>query len=274
MKKKTCHPSPNNPVLLKLPAYPIAGRKLFERLGAAITDSFGYPVRMADLARLIGKSESTISHWFGLFDQPHLVSYFSLLEQLTREQRHSFIDKLCRDLPLLDHPRLCHNSLAVGTLSNLAAQERGLTLILGADDDKQTFLLTAFGHSARRLDVRHRRPAGLDLHEPHRFVPVEGVQYLRDSGSVDERASAVRAAWPGIRKSQSPLILLNRLGPFTREFRDDIISLAATKHVILADQHFALPSKRELPSIQPIHILSVSTTTEAAGWITVEIRRL
>ena len=50
---------------------------------------------------------------------------------------------------------------------------QGITFMLGASDDARTYVLTAVGNSlAAELAI-----AGFDLHPPHNFVPVPGVQY-------------------------------------------------------------------------------------------------
>ena len=65
--------------IIKPPAFPVAGHHLLQQLGTALSRSRGYALKNIDLARIMGRSKSTTSYWFGVFAQPHLVSFFCLL---------------------------------------------------------------------------------------------------------------------------------------------------------------------------------------------------
>lgn len=253
------------------PAYPIAGNKLFERIGAAVGASRGYSLSNIEFARLMGRSESTASHWFGVYPQPHLVSFFCLLEQLAPQDRHRVLDELCRDLPLLDHPRLRHNPVTVGVLKNLVAQDVGLTLITGGTAPQRTFILTALGHAFCRTDRLHRTPAGLDLHEPSWFVPVGTLLYATNSHRPGQTLAAIRVLWPTIRSSKEPLILLNGIWSAAPELQKDIVALAGRKHVIVADQDVLSAAKLAPGAAQPLHTLRVSTARENLSWLVVDV---
>jgi len=111
MKKQT-GPNKTRPTdLIRLPAFPTAGNKIFESIAAAITASRGYLMKSQDLGRLMGQSPTTTSYWFSGSKQPHLISLFCLLEQLLPEERIRAVSKLCRQLPSLDDPRLRHDQI-------------------------------------------------------------------------------------------------------------------------------------------------------------------
>lgn len=254
------------------PAFPTPGNSIFERIGTAVSASRGYTLENIDFARLIGRSESTTSHWFGVSSQPHVVSCFCLLEQLPAVDRHRVVDSLCRDLPLFDHPRLRHDPVTNATLKNLLVQNAGLTVIVGGSREQRTFLINALGHTFCRIDPRHRQATGLDLHEPNWFVPVETVLYLKGSADPQHASAPVRRVWKDIIASEKPLVLLNGIWSAWPELRDDILLLAARKHVIIADQRIAI-SRADFSAEHPFHTLSVSAARENSTWIAVHTTR-
>ena len=259
----------NTSQIIRPPAFPIPGNKLFERIGSAVSASRGYALENRHFARMMDRSTSTTSHWFGAFSQPHLVCFFCLLEQLSPSERCRAVDSLCRELPTFDHPRLRHNPVALTGLKGLLAQDTGLTLVTGGTDEQRTFLLTALGHAFCRLDRQHRAAAGIDLHEPDWFVPVEGLFYLKGPADPVHADEPVRQTWPEIIRANEPLILLNGLWSAFPDLRSGILSLASRKHVVVADQQISV-ARAQLPVEHPLHIVSVSAVRENAGWIGVQ----
>lgn len=270
---KKVHSNIQSSEIIHLPAFPMAGNKLFSNIGAAVGASRGY-VKNAALARIMGSSESTASYWFGDSNQPHLVALFSLLEHLTPEVRHRIVDKHCRELPRLDHPWLKHDLDLVGALTNLLDQDNGLTFIVGGDPRQRTFLLTAMGHTFCRVDRQNRSPVGLDLHAPSWFVPVETLCYLRNSHSPAKTLEAIRQIWPSLRASKIPLLLLNDIWSTAPELQKDILALATHRHVIVAVEEVSSMSQSAFNAAQPVHLLRVSTHQKNRDWIAVGIEPL
>jgi hypothetical protein len=196
---------------------------------------------------------------------------FCLLEQLVPQERHQVLDGLCRDLPLLDHPKLRHNPITVGSLKNLVVKEVGLTLITGGTAEQRTFLLTAFGHTFCRVDQRHRNPAGLDVHEPNWFVPISTLLYFRNPSRPAQTLEAIRALWPTIRFGQEPMIMLNGIWSGAPELHQDIVALAGRKHVVVADQEILLARELGRSATQPLHRLKVSTARDNPSWLAIEV---
>lgn len=258
--------------LVSPPAFPTPGNRIFNRIGTALSASRGYPLRNIDLASLIGQSESTTSHWFGIGPQPHVVSCFCLLEQLLPVERHRLVDTLCRELPLIDHPRLRHNPAAVTALRHLLTQNTGLTLIIGGTDEQRTFLIAALGQSFCRNDRLHRTAAGIDLHEPDWFAPVETMLYFMGPAEPTKVREAVRRNWPQIMNAKQPLILLNGIWSALPELRHDVLSLATRRHVIMADLEIAVP-RTALDTKSPRHTLAISTARENNNWIAIQMQR-
>lgn len=257
--------------VIQTPAFPVAGNKIFERLGAAVGASRGYSLSNMEFARLMGRPESTASSWFGAYSQPHLVSFFCLLEQLTPQERHRFLDELCRDLPLADHPRLRHDPVTVARLKNLLGKRSGITVIAGGTDSQRTFLLHALGHTFCRVDRLHRVAVGLDLHEPSWFVPVESLIYLKNPYHSGQILETIRALWPMIRDSKRPLVLLNGIWSAAHELRKGIMDLAERKHVIVSDHEVRLPPESRPGGAQSVHVLQVSAARENPTWLVVGI---
>lgn len=259
--------------LVHPPAFPIPGNSLFERIGAAVSASRGYTLENRDFARLIGRSKSTTSHWFGAFSQPHLVSCFCLLEQLTPQERHRVVDGICRELPLFDHSRLRHNPVIIATLKSLLAQTTGLSLVVGGTDEQRTFLVSALGHMFCRIDRRHRTAVGIDLHDPDWFVPVDTMFYVRGPADLAHASGLVRRLWPEILNTKNPVVLLNGVWSIFPDLREEILSMAERKHVILADQQIFV-ARTALGPEHPLHTISVSTARENSNWIAVQTTRL
>ena len=116
--------------LVQLPAFPIAGNKIFERIAAAVTASRGYLLKRQDLARLMGQLPTTTSCWFSGSNQPHLTSLFCLLEQLAPDDRIRAITKLCRELPSLEDPRFRHDQIAVSALKQLLGHSSNAPIVV------------------------------------------------------------------------------------------------------------------------------------------------
>ena len=269
--KERKHPLVKHAIeMVQPPAFPTAGNKIFERIGTAVSASRGYPLDNLDFARLIGRPQSTTSYWFGVSPQPHLVSFFCLLEQLPPPDRHRVIDSLCRDLPVLDHPRLRHNPVAVAMMKNLLTQNIGLTLLTGGTDEQRTFVITAMGHTFCRVDRRHRTAAGLDSHEPDWFVPIETLLYLNGQADSARAGGLILRLWPQVASTKKPLVLLNGIWTAMPELHNDILSLAQRRHVIVADQEISLSARTSLRSEHPLHILAVSSARENLNWIAVQ----
>src|SRR3569833_2927080 len=143
MNKKKRSAQQNACEIIEPPAFPTPGNNIFERVGTAVSASRGYQMQNIEFAQIIGRSDSTTSHWFGVFDHPHIVSLFCLLEHLQSADRHRVVDSLCRELPLFEHSRLKHNPVAAAKLKNLLTQSTGLTLVVSGTEEQRTFLVSA-----------------------------------------------------------------------------------------------------------------------------------
>ena len=162
--------------LTRQPAHPVAGPQLFRRLRAALTMEFGAAPTFRQLETIFRQPRTSIQSWFQ-FDHPHIQFFLGLLEQLPQPKRLELLAEFCRDLPLLSHPRLAHDPIAITKLETLLKQKSGFTLISGGTDYQRTFVLTALGQAFIRSTGWPSQVTGVDLHEPLKFVPVSGVVY-------------------------------------------------------------------------------------------------
>jgi hypothetical protein len=256
--------------LVRAPGFPWSGIQLFRRLAGAVSAARGRPLRNAEVANLTGAPETTMSYWFHGHRHENLLAWCRLLEHLSREQRQSFLDSICRGLPDLGHPQLAHNPGTVAQLRRLLEKPVGLTLVGGADPDR-TFLVAALGHAFCRLHIRG--PSGLDAHEPSWFVPVPGVQYLPPPLHGKKLQAALQAIWQQVRDSQSSLLILNSVyWTSSPKLRRDYLATAARKHVILAEEHSGKLLGAALPLGDPLHIVSVGPASGADGRLEVRVQ--
>jgi hypothetical protein len=234
------------------------------------TDSLSFD-RLAEIA---GTSKSTTHHRFPLSDQPQVVNFLCWLERLSPARRHAYIDTHCRHFPSLEHPLLAHAAAQTSRLRELLDQQRGLTLVTGGTAYSRAFVVTALGHSYRRLGGRRRAAAGIDLHLCSSLVPVESLIYV--DGTADRhliRQLALKV-WPRILTSPAGLFLFHGLWSAAPELRKDIIRCARHKHVVLAEG--ALSDLTDLENQVPtsVHVLTVSEGGGVPAAIRVRCRRL
>ena len=226
------------------------------------------------LAEITGTSKSTTHHRFALSDQPQAVNFLCWLERLSPARRHAYVDAHCRIFPSLEHPLLAHAAAQTSKLRQLLDQRRGLTLVTGGTAYSRAFVVTALGHSYRRLGGRRRAAVGIDLRLCSSLVPVESLIYSdskADSRLVRQLALKV---WPRILTSSAGLLIFHGLWSAVPELRADIARCTRHKHVILAER--ASPDltdfERRIPT--PVHVLSVSEGRGVPAAIRVTFRRL
>ena len=146
---------------------------------------------------------------------------------------------------------------------NILAKPQGLTLIRGKSDNVRSFMIHAMGHTFPQIDHKHRLPIGIDVHPPEKFVPVDGVIYLRSNQPRDYKTRPLDTAWPELRDSTAPLLLLNGVWSVAPEKHDHIVEWAGRRHVVLADT--IGPDLRGLSRRGKIslHILDVSQSPDS-----------
>jgi hypothetical protein len=231
--------------LLQPPAYPKAANEVMRLLKKSIEAVERPPERELELkefGQLIGAQRSTIHDWYhGELPKP-MKNFLCAMERLSELQRINILRTLCRDCPRLDHRRLAHDPPAVRALSSLIGQMNGLTLVVGANEELRTFVITAIGNSALRF-LSVRAIAGLDVHRPDLFVPVPTVLYFPKPENSSQVQDLIAEAWPAIENSSAKLILLNGVWTLVPLLRPSIQKLARRAHVVVADHLDATPQQ-------------------------------
>lgn len=146
-------------------------------------------------------------------------------------------------------------------MRQLLRQSSGLTWIEGDAAHARSFLLHALGHDYPRADAARRPATGLSGHSPHVYVPVEGLFYLRPGMPTGEFQRHVRELWPRLRDTDTALVLLDGVWSRMPELHPEIISLARSRHVVVADE-FERPEK-----IQPARRLQVRGTLDQGLYV-------
>ena len=236
-----------------------------------LVEAFGSEQTFRRLGKLTGQPPSTTQNWFQTFDHPHLIFFLCLLEQLPERKRLELIDEYCRELPLLSHPRLAHDPLAVSALERLLHESKGFTFINGGTDFHRTFVLSALGHAFERLNGGGAFVAGMDVHEPAKFVPVQGLVYFGGALTDAGLQTFIHETWPAIRSSQAKLLLLNGIWSAVPNLRRQILEQAGRRHVISADVNApeAIEFRRSVN--ERVGIVTVSHAKEDSSWIRVRV---
>jgi hypothetical protein len=112
-------------------------------------------------------------------------------------------------------------------------RETDISWIHGGTDYHRSFLIQAIGHSFAQAWGDAAAVAGIDVHEPRKWVPVDSVIYLKEPLPLEMARKNIAEVWPTIRSSQAPLILLNGIWALMPELRQDILELGLKHHVVL-----------------------------------------
>jgi hypothetical protein len=256
------------------PGYPFSARDIFGDLRSRLAAEHRHAMSFERLAKMLGRSKSTTYNWFDIFHHPQVLGFLCLLERLPPAERHSFIEAHCRAYPTLDDPRLAHAPGKTGKLIELLNQKAGLTILTGGTDSSRTFVFTALGHAATRAGGKLLSGAGIDLHLPTRFVPVESLVYIDEALGPNHARQLIQRIWPRVLTSAAPQLFFNGVWSAVPEVRDDLLRCARFKHVIIAEQ--ASPDVRHLKAkvSTPIHVLMLSASKLVPEGILVACRRV
>ncbi len=207
------------------------------------------------LAQIMGRPASTAFNWCELFRHPQVLGFVALVERLSLVQRDEFWRKYLRVTPTLEQSNLACSQRRFSQLHRVLDKPAGITWIVGATSEVRSRLLSAVGHRYCRLRGKKQLPAGLDLHLPANFVPVESLLYIDHTIGAEEQRQLVVANLHRILTRRSALLLFNGVWSAAPEFRPDLSRCALQKHVILAEEN--LPALKHLngPKTTPIHIL-------------------
>jgi hypothetical protein len=257
---------------IKYPAYPYTAHVLLKDLRIILSKEQREQMTFERLSQMIGISKSTTHHWFEVFPHPHLLAYMCLLEFLSPEQRHAYIDKHCRVFPSFNHPWLAHAPASIALLGQVMNQSKGLTIISGGSESERTFLLTAMGHAYRRINRQGPTAAGIDMHRPIDFVPVDSFFYIDGTVNSQKIRQAVLILWPRILSSKANIVFFNGLWSSVPSLRQDIVRRAIDSNVIMAEA--GIPDIAALKYVSPLRLLTISTPKRFPNRIRIHHKRL
>ena len=245
--------------------------QLLLNLKASLSQAAGQSLSFDDWGHISARPANTLANWCAGGAAHQLEVLLASLERLTTEERHRLIDRACREYPTLRHPRLIHDPVACSQLATLLRQTSGLTLIRGPEH-LRTFLLTALGHSAGTLELKSVIVAGVDAHQPDHFVPVSGVIYLGNLLRGAEIERQCNRLWPALRATKAQLVIFNDIWRWVPALQPEILALAQTAHVVVADALAPTPTHLASRVQAPAYVVAVSPAREKPEWVRVEIQ--
>jgi len=259
----------NSKQTVRAPAYPLTGPQVFQRLRAALTGALGFQPGFPRLARILGERTNLTHYWFRVMPHHHVIGFLNLLEHLPEPKRTQLLNQYCRELPSLDHPRLAHDAVAVSNLETLLRRQTGISWIQGGTDYHRTFLMTALGHSFPQAWGDPASVAGIDVHEPRKWVPVEELIYLKEPLPIEKAKKEIIQIWPAVRSSDALLILLNGMWALMPELHQEILDLARKHHVVVT----VPKAPEDLPAGSRVttHVITVSQTREGDQCIRLKV---
>jgi hypothetical protein len=218
------------------PAFPTPGYVIFNKLRSLLAAAGQKPpVTLQQLMKMLGLPLGTCHGWFTTDDLPHVQALLCLIERIPEEDWLNVLRQFLRVYPTIQHPMLAHNPETVRMLERLLSVRLGLTLIRGGTYEDRSFVLTALGHSFSQMDKLHRMPAGMDVHTPKTFVPVESLFYFRETVPPQRLNELIHEKWQQIRRSDSPLLLFNGIQSVAPDLTPEISRLARLRHIIATE---------------------------------------
>lgn len=215
------------------------------------------------LGEIIGQSASTTHYWFEVFQHPQIVALLTLFERLPSTQRNALLDRYCRPLPCLEHPRIAHSPTQVEGLKRVLAKPNGFTLLTGGTDEERDFVFTALGHSLSKASLHRTGPVGIDIHRPTDLVPVSTLKYIDPNLTLNRTRELVSAVLPQVLTSDSGLLLFNRVWSVVPAVRTSIIQQAVHRHVILSERTM-VKANHVPPALRATtHVVQFSGATES-----------
>ena len=256
---------------VRLARQPKRATLMFRILRSSLESVIGRPLCLEELSEITGEPKSTLSDWLGGSGQPSVEAVISLIERLPLALRHQVLDlvPVSRCHPVLEHPRISHDQIALSSLKSLLRKPSGVTLVQGEREELVTFVVTAIGHSFWNLNGARETVTGIDVHFPDWFVEVPGVLYLENLQRLEAIALELEAIWDAITDG-SGLIVLNGVWPQIPQLLDQIRGLGKERHVVIGCT-CKLPKERvEIPG--PAHLITASPDRQLSDRISVEIQ--
>lgn len=265
--------SPSAKGLLLAPAYHKPGHEVVRALKQALDRmecSPGQHLEQQRFGQLLGIPKSTVHDWFhGKLPVP-VQSLLCAFERMTETERILFLREFCRPCPRLEHPRLAHDTATLNRLKALLNQPAGVTVVVGPSEPR-TFLVTALGHAITRVEPK-RRVCGLDIHRPNTFVPVAGVLYCQQPPEPQQAGQLAAHVLGEIERADAELVIFNGIWSGISQFPRAIRRLAASRHLIMADEFASSPGEFIQGGLVPVQFLVASPIEGMQGLIHVDFQ--
>lgn len=187
-----------------------------------------------------------------------MLAFLILLERLSPAQRYRFIEAHCRLFPTFAHPWLAQAPRKARKLQQLLGQKARLSFVTGASDFARTQFVTAVGHSFLASNQKKPSVAGIDLHLPLHFVPVDTVTYINTRADSREALRAAVNLWPKIATSGARVLILNRVWSAAPELHKEFLRCSTFKNVVAADEQIPDPRHRAETFKAPLQILRLT----------------
>ena len=259
--------------LLLAPAYHKSGSAVVRTLKQALDRaecSPGQQLEQKQVGHMVGVAKSTIHDWFHGKLAGSLQNFLCVFERLTETERILILREICRPCPRLEHPRLAHDAEALIRLKASLNQPAGLTFVVGAPEPR-TFLVTALGHSITRVKPTSR-VCGLDIHRPDSFVPVAGVFYCQRPPNLELAQHLAAHIMAEVEVSKAELVIFNGIWSGISQFLKAIQRLAATRHLIVADDFDPAFDRLAWVGPNPVQVMAVSQIPGKQGLIHADFR--
>ena len=159
----------------------------------------------------------------------------------------------------------------MGSLLIAHTLQRAVVMPPPGQEGPRTFLVTALGHSISRVNPT-KRVCGLDVHRPHSFVPVAGVFYCQGPPNLELVRHLAANIVDEVESSEAELVIFNGIWSGISQFLKAIQRLAATRHLIVADDFDPAIDGLAKFGPNPVQVMAVSQIPGKQGLIHVDSR--
>ncbi len=232
-----------------------AGRAmvLTRRIKSELEKRLGRPLTYQEMGAICQESASTVFDRLQRKEQPQVDGFLCLVEALAEPVRNQMLQDHLRSLPCFADPRLSHDRAQIAHLRAVLEKPRGTTLVLGANDEARTTVVTALARESKGA------MQGLDLHPPEWFVQAEGIRYQVRSLPPTQVCQWVCENWE---VTKAPSVLFNGLWALLPPaIREKVVKLGLSHHLLIADSsEESLLRPKCFPN--PVHFIRVVVSRE------------
>lgn len=225
---------------------------------------------LQDLWQITGRPSGTIGSWCEGVPMQQVEFIFTLLERLPQTLRHQLVDQACRIYPVLSHPFLAHDPLAVFRLENIIRQSSGLTILRGGQSQElpRAFVLSAIGNSIRQVRLGKVTVLGLDTQSLPWASPrgITNTNHCREAHLLKQRISQIKEA------AEGSLVLLGGDWSEMSGLGVEVGRLAARCNVIATESPAFGPNNPVRPRPSSMQVITVARLREQPEWIQISFQ--